>query len=126
MTTPVYAAAIAAVFVVLSFRTLLLRRKAGVGIGSGDDPKLARAMRVHANFAEYVPLALILLYFLEIRAGDSWWLHALGASLIAGRIAHAYGVSQVREDYRFRVVGMVLTLGVLISASLRILLSYVA
>ena len=53
-------------------------------------------------------------------------LHVLCISLIVGRLVHAYGVSQVDEDYRFRVFGMVITLGTMISAATRILASYVS
>ena len=81
-------------------------------------------MRVHSNFAEYVPLALILFYFLEVETDADLWIHVLCVSLIIGRLLHAYGVSQVEENYRFRVAGMILTLGCLISASTRLIVSY--
>ncbi len=125
MITPIYAAVIALIFVGLSVRTLLLRRRMGIAIGTGDDPQLTRAMRVHSNFAEYVPIALILIYFVETRTNTTVWVHVLCVLLILGRISHAYGVSQLNENYRFRIFGMALTLGTLISASVRIILSYV-
>ena len=126
MTTPLYAAIIGLVFVVLSVRTLLLRRRLGIAIGTGEDPELTRAMRVHSNFSEYVPLALILFYFLEVETDADLWIHVLCVSLIVGRLLHAYGVSQVEENYRFRVAGMILTLGSIISASTRLIVSYVS
>ena len=126
MTTPLYAALIALIFVVLSVRILLLRRRLGIAIGTGEDQKLARAMRVHSNFAEYVPLALILFYFLEVETDAELWIHILCVSLIIGRLLHAYGVSQVEENYRFRVAGMILTLGCLISASTNLIGSYIS
>ena len=55
-----YAALLAVIFVALSVRTLLLRRRLGIAIGDGDDPRMLRAMRAHANFAEYVPFSLLL------------------------------------------------------------------
>ncbi len=124
MITPLYAALIALIFVVLSVRTLLLRRRLGIAIGTGEDQKLTRAMRVHSNFAEYVPLALILFYFLEVETDADLWIHVLCVSLIIGRLLHAYGVSQVEENYRFRVAGMILTSGCLISASTKLIVSY--
>ena len=122
--TPFYAALVALLFVALSFRTLLLRRQLGIAIGTGENEKMARAMRVHANFAEYVPLALLLIYFMEVLTDAGLWVHVLCIALIAGRLSHAYGVSNVVENYRFRVTGMVLTLGCLISAAGRLLISY--
>ncbi len=124
--TPAYAAVIALLFVALSIRTLLLRRQLGIGIGAGEDRKLTRAIRVHSNFAEYVPLSLMLIYFLEINTNTDLWIHALCILLIIGRLLHAYGVSQIKEDYRFRVAGMFLTLSCLISASTRLIVSYIS
>lgn len=124
--TPIYTAVIALVFVLLSVRTLLLRRKLRVAIGHGKHDTLARAARAHGNFAEYVPLAIILLYFVEISTDNNVLVHSLGVLLIAGRLAHAYGVSQVNENFRYRVFGMALTFTVFISASLRLIVAYVA
>ena len=125
MITPFYAAIIALLFVGLSVRTLLLRRRAGIAIGPGEDPKLARAIRVHSNFSEYVPIALLLIFFLESYTNTKIWIHGLCVSLIVGRLSHAYGVSQINENYRFRVFGMALTLGCILSASTKLLISYV-
>ena len=111
-------------FVALSVRTLLLRRCLKVAIGDGDQPTLARAARVHANFAEYVPLSLILVYFLETQAGASLWIHVLGSALVIGRITHAFGVSQIEENYRYRVTGMALTFTVILSASIGLIVAY--
>ncbi len=124
LVTPIYAAISGFVFVVLSVRTLLLRRRLEVGIGDGDQPILARAIRVHSNYAEYVPLSLILLYFLENQVGVSLWIHVLCSTLLIGRITHAFGVSQVEENYRYRVIGMALTFTVIISASLGLVIGY--
>lgn len=124
--TPAYAAIFALLFVALSLRTIRLRRRARVAVGSGGDAVLERAARVHANFAEYVPLALVLIYFAEIEAAGNAWVHGLCIALLAGRLLHAYGVSQVKENYRFRIAGMVLTFTVLLSAAFRLLYAYVA
>ncbi len=121
MITPVYAAILALIFIFLSFRTLRLRHRFRVAIGTGENETLSRAARVHSNFAEYVPLALILIYFLESETGAKISIHVLCIALIAGRLLHAYGLSQIAEDFRFRVVGMVLTLACIIFASLWLL-----
>ena len=122
--TSLYAAVFGLILVVLSVRTLRLRRRLKIGIGHGDQPLMERAMRVHANFCEYVPIALLLMFLYEYSLGSSYWVHVLGMLLLAGRIAHAYGVSQAKEDYRFRVFGMALTFTVIISASGRLLLAH--
>ena len=94
-----------------------------VAVGDGGNIVMLRAMRVHANFAEYVPLCLILLYLLQTQGTGALYLHVLGSGLMVGRVSHAYGVSKEPENYRFRVVGMALTLGVLIAASVSLAVS---
>jgi uncharacterized membrane protein YecN with MAPEG domain len=107
---PLYGALLTILFLILSVRTLLLRKKYQLGVGDGGNMVLKRAARAHANFAEYAPLALILLSFCEVWSAPSSLLHGLGVSLLIGRSLHAFGISQPQEDFRFRVAGMILTL----------------
>lgn len=118
---PFYAALLALLFVGLSVRTLRMRRRLQIAIGDAANPTMLRAMRAHANFAEYVPLSLLLLFLVEATGAGSYMVHALGASTLVGRVLHAYGVSQVKENFAFRVAGMALTLTPLIVASIRLL-----
>jgi uncharacterized membrane protein YecN with MAPEG domain len=117
-----YAALLALLFVALSIRTLLMRRRLQIAIGDAGNQGMLRAMRVHSNFAEYVPLSLLLLFLVEASGANPLFLHALGASILAGRISHAFGVSQIKEQYVFRVLGMALTLTPIIIAAVRLLL----
>jgi len=108
-----YAAMLAVLFMLLSIRTIRMRRRLRIAVGHGEDIALLRAMRAHANFAEYVPFALVLLFFAATASAPAWLMHALGVALVAGRISHAYGVSHVNESYAFRVFGMAMTLSVI-------------
>ena len=119
--TPTYAAILALIFVVLSFRTIRLRRKLRIGIGDDNNLTMKRAMRVHSNFAEYVPIALLLMFFAESTGTKPGMIHVLGVALIAGRCIHAYGVSQVDEKLAFRITGMTLTLTPIVIASTNLL-----
>ncbi len=119
--TPLYAALLGLIFIALSIRTIRLRRRYRVGVGDGNHTELQRAARVHANFAEYVPLTLLLIYFVETSGGPLLLIHALAIALLCGRLLHAYGLSQVRENYRYRISGMVLTFSVIIAACLFLL-----
>ncbi|NEP17277.1 MAG: glutathione metabolism protein [Leptolyngbya sp. SIO4C1] len=123
--TPAYAAIFGLLFVLLSVRTIRLRQQLQVAIGHGGQPQLERAARVHANFAEYVPIALLLIYLLESQTIGQLWIHGLCWVLLIGRMVHAYGVSQVKEDGRFRTAGMAMTFTVLILASAGILWGYI-
>ena len=116
--TSLYAPILAAIYIVLSVRTLALRRALKIGIGTGGSERLLRASRAHGNFAEYVPLTLILVVLLELQSAPHAPLHLLCASLSCGRIVHAYGLSRSPENYVYRVTGMVLTLSALGGAAI--------
>lgn len=123
---PLYAALLAILYVVLAVRTIGLRRKLKIGVGDKDHPEMLRAMRVHANFAEYVPLTLILILLVESLKVNTLLVHALGAALLAGRCIHAYGMSQVNENFLFRVTGMAMTLSVILISAATLLFKALA
>lgn len=122
--TPLYAAIFGLIFIALSVRVIGLRRQLRVGLGDGGKPILAHAIGVHSNFAEYTPLALLIIVLLESRTGSGWWIHALCLVLLVGRLVHAYGVSQVKENYDYRVAGMMMTFATLVAACLGIVWVY--
>ncbi|MDP2323808.1 MAG: MAPEG family protein, partial [Gammaproteobacteria bacterium] len=64
--TAIYASVLAILYIVLSSRVARRRMKFQVGLGVGESRELERAVRIHGNFAEYVPLALLLLVVYEI------------------------------------------------------------
>ena len=111
--TAFYASILTALFILLSVRVIAQRREARVEIGPGESMELLRRMRVHANFAEYVPLALVLMALAESLKVPSLFLHLLGLTLVAARFLHAYALSQSPHILRLRVLGMTLTFGVL-------------
>lgn len=107
--TAFYAALLALFFVFLSFRVIGWRRLKSVELGHGDDSQLLRRMRVHANFAEYVPFTLLLMAMAESMTAPRPLIHLAGLILVAGRFMHAYGLSQTPHILRYRVGGMMLT-----------------
>jgi uncharacterized protein len=62
-----------------------------------------------------------MLYLVEQSGVYVWFMHALCMSLLVGRLSHAYGVSQQRENFTFRVTGMVLTFTVLTACAVHLL-----
>ncbi len=114
MITALYAGLLTPIFVFLGINVIRARRKNLVPVGDGGNTLLLRRMRVQANFAEYVPLALILMVLIELMKGSHILLHVMGVVLFVGRLSHAYGMSQVRENFVFRVSGMAATLSVLL------------
>ena len=118
---PAYAAVLVLIYVGLSMRVIRGRRSYRIGFGAGASVDLERRIRVHGNFAEYVPLAVILLAFMELQGRPGWLLHLCGLVLIAARVAHALGISHETENFRLRVIGVVATFAVLIVAALSLL-----
>jgi len=121
---PFYAALFAIFFVALSVRTVRLRRSLRIAIGDSGNERMLRAMRVHANFAEYVPLSLLLIFLVEAQGASSLLVHGLCFCLLVGRLSHAFGVSQTRENYKYRVAGMTLTFVTLGTAAAYLLVDY--
>jgi uncharacterized protein len=110
--TPLYAGVLALFFLVLSLRVIQYRQR-GIPLGDGGDPKMLRLIRGHANFAEYVPLILLMMGFLEVGHTSIYVLHALGIALIVSRFLHGYALS-FTDRFRFgRVWGAGLTFTVL-------------
>jgi len=124
--TTLYLALMGLLFLALSVRVILLRQKYQVALGDAGEKPLKRAIRVHANFAEYVPLCLLLIYFVELTGARAALVHGLGLALLLGRLLHAFGVSQVQETLKFRVSGMAITFGVLSVSALYLVYRYLA
>jgi uncharacterized membrane protein YecN with MAPEG domain len=113
--TSIIAAILTIIFIKLSFAVIGLRRKNKVGLGSGGHEDLERAIRTQGNFAEYVPLGIILIACLELN-GAPWWLVAIpGIALIVGRLIHAKGMNTPPPDFSKRVLGMQFTFFTLIA-----------
>ena len=114
--TLLYGGALALWFLVLSIRVIQGRGGGGPGLGDGGDPMMQRRIRAHGNFAEYTPLILILIGFLELNGTAPWIVHALGASLLLGRLMHGYAFAFTKNSVVGRSGGIVLTLLGLLAA----------
>ena len=79
--TPLYAGLLTLLFVLLSVRVVNLRR-GGIVYGDNGDIGVTRVVRAQANFAEYVPLALLMMGFLEVTRYSIYLLHLLGLTLL--------------------------------------------
>ena len=114
---PAYGAVLALFYIFLSSRVIRSRVAARVKIGTGGNPGLERRMRIHANFAEYVPLALLLLFFMEAQGRAAWLLHVLCIALVIARFGHAYALWEEKEIFRLRVATVSTTFFVIAAAS---------
>ena len=107
--TPYYVAFNAALLLLLAVGVVRQRIKAKVSFGDGGVPALQRAIRVHGNAVEYVPITLILLVCLELAGTAPAWLHALGVAISGARLLHAYGLGQSSGRSFGRYWGIVAT-----------------
>ena len=89
--TPLYAGLLTLWFLLLSVRVMNLRRD--VPFGDNGDIGVTRIVRAQSNFAEYVPLALLLMGFLEVTRYSIYLLHALGVILVVARLLHGLALS---------------------------------
>ncbi len=96
-------------YVGLAWRVIHLRRRHRVPIGDGGHDALTRAIRAHGNFAEYVPISLILLLLGELNGLSGWLLAGFSALVVTGRIYHARAFLSDGAHLRQRVLGMQLT-----------------
>jgi uncharacterized membrane protein YecN with MAPEG domain len=115
--TALYAGLLGLVSMGVAFVAGSMRGKKNIIIGDGGDREMLVAMRRHANFVEYVPLALILIGVLELNGVRATVLHALGAALLVGRLAHAFGINAEKMQSPGRFVGATLTMLVTAVAS---------
>lgn len=122
--TPLFGAMFGLIYVVLSLNVVRYRFAHKVSFGSGGNKHLEMASRAHANFIEYVPLALLLMWFLEsltLSANEVFWS---GAILLIARVSHAFGVLYPKQLLLLRQFGAIATFAVLIKLSISLLKHY--
>ena len=124
--TGLYTSLLALLFVGLSFNVIKRRFSEKVGLGDGGSSTLTKAIRIHGNFSEYIPLALILMAVFEINGGSNLWLHVSGTTLLIGRIMHALGLTKSHTTSLPRALGTISTYIVIISLSIVHLLAFIA
>jgi len=107
---PIYASLITLIFLFLSARVIVYRRKNKLSVGDAGDQDLLKRMRTQANCAEYAPFGLLLIVIIELLSAPGWLVHLAGTMLLAGRIAHAIGFGSTPQIMRLRVLGMIMTL----------------
>ncbi len=101
-------------FIALSFRIIQLRFRHKVGTGDGDVMPLHLAIRVHGNFSEWVPFALLGIVCADLQGASDTVLWALGGTLVGARLSHAIGLSRSRGTSVFRASGVAGTITVLL------------
>ena len=104
-----YAAINALIMLVLGMLVVRARVRTKTEIGDGGNPAMVGPLRAHANNAEYVPMAIVLLMILYALGASVVVIHIVGITLTLGRLLHAFGLSRSVGASWPRLVGMILT-----------------
>ncbi len=78
---------------VLGLRISVLRLRGKVALGDGGNTQLLRAIRVHGNNTEHMPIFLVLCLIYEVYAGGSGFLIATVAVFLLARLLFSIGLS---------------------------------
>lgn len=109
---------------VLAFRVSLLRMRHRIALGDGGVEALSRAIRVHANTVEFVPIFVPLCLCYELYAGANAVLAGLAGVFVVARLAFAVGLS-LAPVHPLRRIGAGLTYLSLLLLSLLLLAAVV-
>ena len=118
--TAFYAALLALVYVGMSMWVIVGRVDKNTLLGDGGDGALNRRIRAHANFIEYVPLAIIVISLLEASGGSPGLVRGLMIALVVVRLMHPVGMFakvNTPPQFLFRGLGIVGTLAIIAIAA---------
>ncbi len=125
--TAFYLAILALIYAVLALQVAGLRRRNRVLFGDAENAGLRTAIRVHANFIEYVPIIALLVALLEMSGMAATRVHLLMGALLLSRLLHPMGMAARPGTWQFnagRVATILLTLAVLVAAAIHALLRF--
>lgn len=123
--TAFYGALLALIYVALSGWVVAGRLTTDILHGDGGDRRLLKRIRIQGNFAEYVPLALLLVGLYEAGGGGPATVRALLIVLIVARILHPIGMLAPKnspQQFACRGGGIIATFAVLGLAAILLLL----
>lgn len=96
-----------------------------VGLGDGGEKEMMKRIRIHANFIETVPFALILMGILETSNHSIYLLHALGIALLLSRILHFSGLQKNSGSSALRMGGSILVLLIFIIGAVLLISTFI-
>lgn len=120
-TTLSLAAAAAVINLWLGIRIGHLRHRFHISVGHGDNELLKRRMRAQLNFAEHMPIVIILIGLVEMTGKGGAWLAPVGALYMIGRVLHGLGMDGGSLEMGRMIgtlVNMVVTAGLAVVAVL--------
>ncbi len=111
--TALYTGLLAILIVSLGMNVVRTRWKEQVPLGDGGKKAMEKAIRIHGNAIENIPIALLLLLSLEINGATHMLLHVCGSLFLGARILHVFGLSRTIGVSAGRFSGTLLSWGVI-------------
>lgn len=103
--TGFYAGLLGIVLFLLTWRVGRVRARTNIALMDGGNRDLIVAIRGQGNFAELVPLCLILLAVAEMARTSIYAIHILGVVLLISRLIHPFGLAPERMNTWQRMIG---------------------
>lgn len=119
--TAFYLGVLALIYAAMALRVAQMRRSNRALFGDAENNRLRIAIRIHANFIEYVPIIALMVALLEMSGMPPTRVHLLMGGLLLSRILHPLGMMARPPAWQFtigRVVGILLTIAVLVAAGI--------
>jgi uncharacterized membrane protein YecN with MAPEG domain len=89
-----------------SLRISQMRKIHRISLDEGAVHALEKSIQGNGNFADHVPLSLVLMGLLEINGAPNVLVWVLGCILVLGQYFHAMGMRHPTEGGSDRVIGM--------------------
>lgn len=123
--TALFAGISTLIYLRLTLTVVRLRRLYRIPIGAGNNKELQAAINSHSNFAQYVPLSIILIALCEIQNIPKILLAITAICIILGRLIHIQAITNAKltNPIPFRVIGMRLTLFPLLGLAILLIAS---
>ena len=127
MISIVYLSVLSIFYVFISFIVIKSRVVNSIPLEDRGVKSLSRKIRAHANFVEYTPIFLILLFSSEYLSAPNVIIHICAITYIFGRVCHFYSIAffekydddgNVVNSIKLRQIGMLLTFLNLITFSI--------
>lgn len=105
-------------YILLALHVVRMRWVTKTGLGVGEDRRMLKAVRIHGNFSEYIPLMILSIALLEIRGISSQWIHTLFCAAFLGRVLICIGITKTSNFSIPRFSGNNLTFMTLLAAGI--------
>lgn len=124
MITGLYAGLYALLLLGLGVNVVRMRRHHRVGLLDDGNIALRKAIRIHGNAAENLPMLLILIGVAEANQFNPYILHGCGITVLLSRIWHALGINKSTEMSKGRYWGTLGTWLVMVILALMNIYAY--